>query len=58
MLDRCQNITWLVSHMGGPIHTLLARIDRSRHQSAAKNRPLNISNHSTMTLQAPRIRVR
>ena len=39
MLDRCQNITWLVSHMGGPIHTLLARIDRARHQSSAKKSP-------------------
>jgi predicted TIM-barrel fold metal-dependent hydrolase len=39
MLDRCQNITWLVSHMGGPIHTLLARIDRARHQSAAQKPP-------------------
>jgi aminocarboxymuconate-semialdehyde decarboxylase len=39
MLDRCQNITWLVSHMGGPIHTLLARIDRARHQSSARKSP-------------------
>jgi predicted TIM-barrel fold metal-dependent hydrolase len=39
MLDRCQNITWLVSHMGGPIHTLLARIDRARHQSSAQKPP-------------------
>lgn len=39
MLDRCKNLTLIVSHMGGPIHTMMARIDRSNRDGAALKRP-------------------
>ena len=40
MLDRLKEITWLVSHMGGPIHTLMARIDRSNRDGCSEKRPV------------------
>jgi 6-methylsalicylate decarboxylase len=39
VLDRCKNLTLIVSHMGGPIHTLMARIDRSNRDGSALKRP-------------------
>jgi aminocarboxymuconate-semialdehyde decarboxylase len=39
MLDRCDQIKLMVSHMGGPIHTLLARIDRANRDGASEKRP-------------------
>jgi predicted TIM-barrel fold metal-dependent hydrolase len=39
MLDRFTRIKLMVSHMGGPIHTLLARIDRSNRDGASAKRP-------------------
>jgi aminocarboxymuconate-semialdehyde decarboxylase len=39
MLDRFTRITLMVSHMGGPIHTLLARIDRSNRDGTSEKRP-------------------
>jgi aminocarboxymuconate-semialdehyde decarboxylase len=39
MLDLFQDLTLIVSHMGGPIHTLMARIDRSNRDGGALKRP-------------------
>jgi aminocarboxymuconate-semialdehyde decarboxylase len=39
MLDRFDKMKLMVSHMGGPIHTLLARIDRANRDGAALKRP-------------------
>jgi aminocarboxymuconate-semialdehyde decarboxylase len=39
MLDRFKDLKLMVSHMGGPIHTLMARIDRANRDGAALKRP-------------------
>ena len=39
MLDRFDKMKLMVSHMGGPIHTLMARIDRANRDGAALKRP-------------------
>ncbi|HSE88874.1 MAG TPA: amidohydrolase family protein [Candidatus Binatia bacterium] len=39
MLDRFKDLTLIVSHMGGPLHPLMARIDRSHRDGAALKRP-------------------
>ena len=39
MLDRCQDLTWIVSHLGGPILGMMARIDRSYRDGRARKRP-------------------
>jgi aminocarboxymuconate-semialdehyde decarboxylase len=39
MLDRCRDLTWIVSHLGGPIHGMMARIDRAHRDGRAEKRP-------------------
>jgi aminocarboxymuconate-semialdehyde decarboxylase len=38
-LDRYPALTLVVSHLGGPIHTLMTRIDRSNRDGKAQKRP-------------------
>ncbi|HWP60788.1 MAG TPA: amidohydrolase family protein [Candidatus Acidoferrales bacterium] len=39
MLDRFCDLTWVVSHLGGPIPAMMARIDRSYRDGRAQKRP-------------------
>lgn len=40
MFDRLTRMTLIVAHLGGPIHGMLARIDRSRRDGRSKKAPV------------------